>query len=113
MNDSKDSYNTLTHNRFTNEVLQCARTPFYCYDLGLLHATVLEIKRQTAGMNCIVHYALKANENKRIISEIARMGLGADLVSGGEIQAAIDAGYRRLLSGCLEGDLQTSPGCSV
>ena len=93
MNDSKDSYNTLTYNRFTKDVLQCARTPFYCYDLGLLHATVLEIKRQTAGMNCIVHYALKANENKRIISEIARMGLGADLVSGGEIQAAIDAGY--------------------
>ena len=72
MNDSKDSYNTLTYNRFTKEVLQCARTPFYCYDLGLLHATVLEIKRQTAGMNCIVHYALKANENKRIISETMR-----------------------------------------
>lgn len=93
MNNFKDSHNTLVHSKFPIEILQGAHTPFYCYDLGLLHATVLEIKRQTAEMNCIVHYALKANENKRIISEIARMGLGADLVSGGEIQAAIDAGF--------------------
>lgn len=82
-------YNGLPINK-----LQDIPTPFYYYDMALLRATVQEIKRQTEGMGCEVHYALKANENKRIISEIAQMGLGADLVSGGEIKAALDAGFK-------------------
>lgn len=93
MNDMTSSHNELNYNGFPIDFLQTVRTPFYYYDMELLHATIQEIKQQTAGMNCIVHYALKANENKRIISEIARMELGADLVSGGEIQAAIEAGF--------------------
>lgn len=42
----------------------------------------------------MVHYALKANGNPLIIKEIANHGLGADLVSGGEIKAAIQAGFK-------------------
>ena len=87
------SHNYLDISKFPIDFLQTVRTPFYFYDMELLQATIQEIKRQTANMNCNVHYALKANENKHIISEIARMGLGADLVSGGEIQAAIEAGF--------------------
>ena len=40
-----------------------------------------------------VHYAVKANANPRILSIIATNGLGADCVSGGEVQAALDAGF--------------------
>ena len=40
-----------------------------------------------------MHYAVKANANPRILSIIAANGLGADCVSGGEVQAALDAGF--------------------
>ena len=93
MMDDKKMDNSINRLGFPMEILQQARTPFYYYDMEVLRQTLEEIKRQTADMNCVVHYALKANGNFNIISEIAKHGLGADLVSGGEIQAAIDAGF--------------------
>ena len=79
--------------RFPVDILQQSRTPFYYYDMEVLNQTLEEIKRHSAGLNCVVHYALKANSNFNIISEIAKHGLGADLVSGNEIKAAIEAGF--------------------
>ena len=71
-----------------------ASTPFYYYDINVLHATIDDIKRQTAGFPFTIHYAVKANGNHHILSEIAQGGLGVDLVSGGEIRAALDAGFK-------------------
>ena len=68
-------------------------TPFYYYDMELLNRTVEEIRRLTAdNPEYHVHYAVKANANPAILRAIARGGLGADCVSGGEILAAIKAG---------------------
>ncbi len=70
------------------------RTPFYYYDLQLLRRTLEEvIKQASASPEFVVHYALKANSNPRILSLIASYGLGADCVSGGEISAALAAGF--------------------
>ena len=85
--------NSVNLSRFPVDILQQSRTPFYYYDMEVLNQTLEEIKRHSAGMNCVVHYALKANSNFNIISEIAKHGLGADLVSGNEIKAAIEAGF--------------------
>lgn len=74
------------------EILQLTTTPFYYYDLDVLRTTLAEIRRLTADRPYSVHYAVKANGNPRIISEIAQAGLGADLVSGHEIEAALAAG---------------------
>lgn len=68
------------------------QTPFYYYDLNLLRDTLNEIRQNTEKNNFHVHYALKANVNPSILKEIRKAGLGADCVSGGEIQAAIQAG---------------------
>ncbi len=68
------------------------RTPFYYYDLEVLRATLNEINKQTSGDPFEVHYALKANVNSRVLKTICEAGLGADCVSGGEVQAALDAG---------------------
>ena len=78
---------------FPVQILQQQTTPFYYYDLDLLEATLDEIKRQTSGMNYKVHFAVKANGNPRLLKTIASHGLGADLVSGGEIRAALEAGF--------------------
>lgn len=69
-------------------------TPFYYYDMELLQKTLDTIKAETGKYGYFhVHYAVKANANPRILSLIASNGLGADCVSGGEIQAALDAGF--------------------
>lgn len=70
------------------------QTPFYYYDVRLLRETLACI-RQEAGKypNFCVHYAVKANANPKILSIIREAGLGADCVSGGEVRAAIQAGF--------------------
>ena len=70
------------------------KTPFYYYDTRLLQETLDVIKQEVAPYpNYHVHYALKANANPRLLKIIQLAGLGADCVSGGEVQAAIDTGF--------------------
>jgi len=68
------------------------QTPFYYYDLETLRSTLSEIKTQIENTSFEVHYAMKANVNTSVLNEIKIAGLGADCVSGGEVQAALDAG---------------------
>ena len=69
-------------------------TPFYYYDLQLLKATLDAIAHEIEQYpNYHVHYALKANSNARLLEIIQQAGVGADCVSGGEVQRAIDAGF--------------------
>jgi diaminopimelate decarboxylase len=72
-------------------IIEESKTPLYFYDLQLLHRTLDEAQR-CAGDFC-VHYAVKANANARILQEIASRGFGADCVSGGEVKAAVAAGF--------------------
>jgi diaminopimelate decarboxylase len=69
------------------------QTPFYFYDLDLLKTTVQNVVTEAGKYGYIVHYAVKANVNPRILSIIRENGLGADCVSGGEIQAALNEGF--------------------
>ena len=68
-------------------------TPFYFYDTTLLKNTLKAIKKETDKYNFTQHYAIKANANPRILKLIASYGFGADCVSGGEVRAAIEAGF--------------------
>ncbi len=74
------------------EKFQNLQTPFYYYDLDVLRSTLDEINCHTYGLPFEVHYALKANVNTQVLKVIKEAGLGADCVSGGEVQAALDAG---------------------
>jgi diaminopimelate decarboxylase len=78
---------------FPTEKLRTLRTPFYYYDVELLKETLNVVKNEAAKYNYQIHYAVKANANPRILALIAGSGLGADCVSGGEIQAALKAGF--------------------
>ena len=69
-------------------------TPFYYYDTELLAETLNTINNEARKYEGFcVHYAVKANANPRILQIIAKSGLGADCVSGNEVQAALDAGF--------------------
>ena len=79
---------------FPKEKFQGIGTPFYYYDTKVLRDTINAINRE-AGKHegFCVHYAIKANANPKVLNIISQAGLGADCVSGGEIQASINAGF--------------------
>lgn len=69
-------------------------TPFYYYDVNVLRETLSCIHKEAGKYNNFcVHYAVKANANHKVLTIIRESGLGADCVSGGEIRAAIKAGF--------------------
>jgi diaminopimelate decarboxylase len=74
--------------------LKRKKTPFYFYDIDLLRKTLSLAKTEAAKYGFTVHYALKANANTRILSEMHQFGFGADCVSGNEVLSAIDAGFK-------------------
>lgn len=78
---------------FPTEELRQNITPFYYYDLNLLRSTLKAIKENGTNPQYKVHYAVKANSNPIILKEISASGFGADCVSGGEIKAALYAGF--------------------
>lgn len=70
------------------------QTPFYYYDTELLRKTLKTINQEAGKHEAFrVHYAVKANANPKVLNIICQAGLGADCVSGGEIKAALDAGF--------------------
>lgn len=82
-----------TKGKFPLEKFSNLETPFYYYDTNVLNQTLEVLTTEAKKYNFKVHYALKANANARILSIINSYGLGADCVSGGEIRAAIQAGF--------------------
>ncbi len=79
---------------FPIETFKHCETPFYYYDLELLKATLHEMNTCIKDLPYKVHYAVKANANPRILHEIKEAGLSIDCVSGGEIVAALAAGFK-------------------
>ena len=79
---------------FPVEKFKDIQTPFYYYNTDLLKATLATINAETSKYeNYHVHYAVKANANPTILSIIKDAGLGADCVSGGEVEATLKAGF--------------------
>lgn len=67
-------------------------TPFYCYSTATLERHYRVFKAAFTEREMLLCYALKANSNQAVIATLARMGAGADIVSGGELKRALAAG---------------------
>jgi diaminopimelate decarboxylase len=79
---------------FSNETIKSFEklpTPFYYYDVELLHKTLKELKKHAGNFH--VHYALKANANPKLLEIIRSYGLGADCVSGNEVKRAVECNF--------------------
>ena len=83
-----------TKGTFPTDKFGALRTPFYYYNTDLLRETldVVTCESEKYG-NYHVHYAVKANANINLLTIIRDKGLGVDCVSGGEIEAALKAGF--------------------
>src|SRR6478609_8802021 len=67
-------------------------TPFYCYSTATLERHYQVFAEAFADVPALICYAMKANSNQAVIATLARLGAGADVVSGGELKRALAAG---------------------
>ena len=67
-------------------------TPFYCYSTATLERHYRVFTEAFAGEKVLVCYAMKANSNQSVLRTLAKLGAGADEVSGGELKRALAAG---------------------
>jgi diaminopimelate decarboxylase len=67
-------------------------TPFYCYSTATLERHYRVFAEAFADVPSLVCFALKANSNQAVIATLAKQGAGADIVSGGELTRALQAG---------------------
>ncbi len=70
------------------------RTPLYCYSYKKLHENILNIKNNFKKINPLICFAVKSNTNIKILKEIKKLNLGADVVSIGELMKALKAGIK-------------------
>ena len=67
-------------------------TPSYCYSLNKLKSNIKNFKNHFNSINPIICFSVKSNSNLQILKEIKKMGMGADVVSKGEMIMALKAG---------------------
>jgi diaminopimelate decarboxylase len=67
-------------------------TPFYCYSTATLERHYKVFAGAFADVRALVCYAMKANSNQAVVATLAKLGAGADVVSGGELKRARAAG---------------------
>tara|TARA_B100000131_G_scaffold269571_1_gene268969 strand:+ start:2277 stop:3491 length:1215 start_codon:yes stop_codon:yes gene_type:complete len=66
-------------------------TPLYCYSFEKIRENIRNLKKNFKSISPLMCFAVKSNPNLRIIHEIGKMGLGADVVSKGELLKALKA----------------------
>ena len=76
-----------------DKLQQIQDTPFYFYDLGLLRRTLETLVSEAEKYGYIVHFAIKANCDPRVVDTIRQYGVGVDCASGNEVRCAVEAGF--------------------
>ena len=67
-------------------------TPFYCYSSAAIEQSFEAFRAAFAGQNALISYAMKANSNQAVLTTLAKLGAGMDVVSEGELRRARAAG---------------------
>ena len=67
-------------------------TPSYCYSLGRLKNNIRNFQRNFKTISPLLCFSVKSNSNLQILKEIKKLGMGADVVSKGEMLQALKAG---------------------
>ena len=67
-------------------------TPTYCYSFNKLKENIDSFKKSFRSFAPLICFAVKSNTNLKLIREIGRLGLGADVVSMGELMMSLKAG---------------------
>src|SRR5471030_156816 len=74
------------------DLAETVGTPFYCYSTATFERHYRVFSEAFADEKALVCYAMKANSNQSVLRTLAKLGAGADVVSGGELKRALAAG---------------------
>lgn len=74
------------------ELAECIATPFHAYSASAIHQRIIELQSALSGLDAGICFAVKANSNLAILQLMAQAGVGADIVSVGELRRALNAG---------------------
>jgi diaminopimelate decarboxylase len=115
-----DYRNGVLHAEAVNlsDLADAVGTPFYCYSTATLERHYRVFTEAFAGEKVLVCYAMKANSNQSVLRTLAKLGAGADVVSGGELKRALAAGIpanKILFSGVgkTEGELRAALAADI
>ena len=84
--------NFIIENLGVSELAKKYSTPLYCYSFNKLKENINNFKKNLNQINPFICFSVKSNSNKILLSEISKLGLGADVVSIGELMKALKAG---------------------
>ena len=84
--------NFYIENVSAQKIIKKFGTPSYCYSLSKIKSNIRNFKKNFRSINPLLCFAVKSNSNIQILKEIKKMGVGADVVSKGELLLAIKAG---------------------
>lgn len=74
------------------EIAEAVGTPVYVYSTATFERHYSVFEQSFEGMETLVAYSVKANSNIAVLATLAKLGAGADVVSGGELTRALIAG---------------------
>jgi diaminopimelate decarboxylase len=84
--------NFTIENVRVEKLIKKFNTPIYCYSFKKLKENIFQFERNFRSFSPLICFAVKANTNINLIREIKKLGLGADVVSVGEMMKALKAG---------------------
>ena len=90
MKYSKENF--LIENVRAEKIAKKFGTPCYCYSFNKLKDNINKFKKNFSTINPLICFAVKSNTNSKLLNEIKKFGLGADVVSVGELMKALKAG---------------------
>ena len=77
-----------------NKIARKYKTPIYCYSFKKLKENIINFNKNFKNINPLTCFSVKANSNKILLNEIGKLGLGADVVSIGELLKALKSGIK-------------------
>ncbi len=72
-----------------DQIIKKFGSPTYCYSYNQLKNNILKFKKDFGKLNPLICFSVKANNNIKILNEMSKLGIGADVVSKGELMAAL------------------------
>jgi diaminopimelate decarboxylase len=74
-------------------IAEAVGTPTYVYSAGMIRGRYRRLESALSGVPHRIHYTLKANSSRAVLTMLRELGAGADVVSGGELYRALRAGF--------------------
>ncbi|GMP51171.1 hypothetical protein CsSME_00017513 [Camellia sinensis var. sinensis] len=90
---SEDGYLCCEGLKVEDVMNNVKRSPFYLYSKPQITRNFQAYRDALEGLDSIIGYAIKANNNLKILEHLRKLGCGAVLVSGNELCLTLHAGF--------------------